>query len=478
MPSEGQDWAADDSCGVFVSATRGDDENGGAPGAPVKTLARAIELASEHEGRVYACAETFEEVLTVTEGMFLYGGLDCAASWQWDGKKRTTLTTPQDAAAGTVPLTMRAVGETVWLEDIDVTAPSIEPSNFGVSSIAAIADRCQVKLTRCTLTAGEAAPGASGASPEPARATDGGKGSDGNEACSADIVETDAPPLNECGTPDNPSDDSRGGLGGSGNSSIAGNGGNGSPGEQINPNRGTYSAGPDGRGRCFDGGEGAAGSHGDEGAGARGIGALNSTGYTGVAGNDGTDGKTAQGGGGGAGSRGGIPPCPNGDSNGGASGGSGGAGGCGGRGGRGGGPGGSSIALVSLDAKLSFQDVRLEAQRGGDGGNGASGQQGGSGGPGGQGGFVAEEYSTDLDFPLKPGCRGGAGGHGGNGGWGGGGLGGHSLGVAFRDPAGTPPSLGNTVIQVGAPGAGGTGSDSDATGNGDPGMALETLPFP
>lgn len=252
MPGEGQGWAPDELCGVFVPAELGNDENGGTPDAPVKMLARAIALAPEHQRCVYACAETFEEALIVTEGVIIHGGLDCAARWQWDGVKRTSMTTPQDAATGTVPLTMRAIGETVRLEDVDIVAPSIDPSSFEASSIATIAARCQVKLTRCTLTAGDAAPGVHGESPMPAKAMDGGQGRNGKPACSAKVVQkvvqTDALPVNECGAPDDTSDDSRGGQGDEGDSRVGGSAGDGSPGEQTNRNGGAYTVESDGFG--------------------------------------------------------------------------------------------------------------------------------------------------------------------------------------------------------------------------------------
>ncbi|MGK4006747.1 hypothetical protein WMF31_29265 [Sorangium sp. So ce1036] len=446
----------------------------------MRTLAHAIELAAERGRRVYACAETFEEAITVEEGVALYGGLDCTAHWSWDGSKRTTLTTPQDAMAGTVPLVMRAEGETVSIEDVDVVARSIGEGHFGISSIAAIADRCQARLTRCTFQAGDAAPGAEGAF-YPESAAEGDDGSNGRDACSADHVFANDPPVNDCGTAADPSDDSQGGRGGEGDSDYATSGSTGAPGEATHPNGGAYLSENQ---QCNDGTVGNDGSAGADGAGASGIGELKSTGYTGSPGSAGTDGKTAQGGGGGAGSKGGtalidwdLQGCRDSNSNGGASGGSGGAGGCGGKGGKGGGPGGSSIALVILDAKVSFQDVLLQAGRGGKGGDGGAGQLGGAGGQGGPGGRVPDDINTD-GFPMSPGCNGGPGGTGGDGGRGGGGQGGHSIGIAYRDATGMSPSLDAVTIDVGTAGAGGTGSRAVDNGDGAPGVVQDTLQFP
>ncbi|WP_437757932.1 hypothetical protein [Sorangium sp. So ce1389] len=458
MPSDMRGWAADETCGVFVSATASEGGDG-TRAAPVKTLAEAIQLAAqkedETERRVYACAETFEETLTVTSGVTIFGGLDCEANWQWEDGKKTILT----ASPGVVPLTMRAGGAAVRLEDVHVIAPSIDPDDAGTSAIAAIAELCEVDLTRCIFEAGHAAPGAAGASapPQPEQVP---RGNQGNAACSAQAVDTVAPLPNDCGA----ADPSVGGRGGNGFDDRATAGGSGSPGADANPNAGSYDATDE---TCTRGEVGRDGDPGEPGAGASGIGQLSSTGYAGASGRDGQSGKTAQGGGGGGGARG-STGCP-GSNNGGASGGNGGAGGCGGTGGKGGSPGGSSIALLSLDAKLTFRDVRLIAGDGGKGGDGTSGQLGGVGGWGGLGG------TGSVALGLRAACNGGMGGQGGTGGRGGGGQGGHSLGIAFQGAPDILPSLDGVRVQLGAHGPGGTGSDDEH--DGDAGQASDMLDF-
>ncbi|WP_437745082.1 hypothetical protein WMF39_08670 [Sorangium sp. So ce1504] len=429
----------------------------------MKTLAEAIQLAAQIEDkearRVYACAQTFEESLTVTAGVTLYGGLDCDADWQWEEANKTTLT----AAPGVVPLAMRAQGETVRLEDLHVIAPTIDPDDAGTSAIAAIAEGCAVDLVRSTFEAGDAAPGAPGTapSPQPAQLAQGARGS---AACSANTVSTAAPPPNECGTADT-SDDSFGGRGGNGEETRGRDGGSGSPSAETNPNAGAYLAGDE---ECTQGRQGRTGDVGAPGAGAVGIGQLSSAGYTGLSGSDGQRGTTAQGGGGGAGTRGNTS-CPAG-TRGGASGGNGGAGGCGGAGGRGGSPGGSSIALVSVNATLTFREVvRLTARDGGRGGDGAAGQAGGRGAYGGPGGI-----GSPQNF-VPDGCSGGQGGQGGSGGRGGGGQGGHSLAIAFQGTPGTAPSLEGVMVQLGMPGDGGIGSGVEQAG--DAGQASRLLDF-
>ncbi|WP_437298662.1 hypothetical protein [Sorangium sp. So ce426] len=464
MPSE-QGWTADARCGVFVSATASDGGKG-TPEAPVKTLAEAIALAAqiqdESARRVYACAEEFEETLTVTSSVTVFGALDCTANWRWGDEPKTTLRATPPA----VPLTMRVVGGTVHLEDLHIVARSIDQADAGTSAIAAIADHSKVDLVRCVLQAGDASSGKSGDAPPPPR-EQAPDGSDGNPACSAEAVATAPPETNNCGTTTDTSDDSRGGRGGNGRDDRGTSGNIGYPDEKNNDNAGGYNSST---AMCSPGKRGSDGDPGVAGAGAHGVGQLSSAGYAGEPGGDGQRGKTAQGGGGGGGSRG-STECP-GTNDGGASGGNGGAGGCGGQGGKGGAPGGSSIALVSLDAKLTFHEVRLIAGKGGRGGDGAAGQIGGLGGNGGAGG---EGQSFGPNNSIRNACAGERGGQGGTGGKGGGGQGGHSLGIAFLGTPDTIPPLDDAIIELGTPGAGGEGSD--AAQDGETGQALPLLDF-
>ncbi|XYI02057.1 PGRS family protein [Sorangium sp. So ce1128] len=455
----------DDACGVFVAAA-GDDGAEGTKAAPLGTLGAAIALARENgTGRVYACAETFEveEAVEMPAGVTLYGGLDCAGGWAYSGASdsaRTTLT----AIEGVIPLALRGGEGMARLEDVAIVARSIDasdPEKRGLSSIAAVAEAVAVELVRCALEAGDAAPGEDGAAHgEPAQR--GGDGSTGNAACSANMIFGGDVTVNDCGTPDDASDDSLGGVGGVGLQSSGGAGSPGGPGDLMNGGAGEFTA------ACTPGTAGDNGIDGEPGAGARGAGEIAASGYTGLAGSDGAPGTTAQGGGGGGGAKGGVAAgqCSAGSA-GGASGGSGGAGGCGGAGGRGGGAGGSSIALVSLDATLLFQDVTIATGSGGDGGAGGPGQDGGTPGAGGPGGGVPDGATA-----LQPGCAGGPGGTGGRGGTGGGGLGGHALGIAHVGAA--PPADGVTFA-VGQAGAGGVGADAEHSGA--PGVKADAMAF-
>src|SRR5262249_46222020 len=108
--------AVDDTCGVFVSSSLGDDANAGSKAAPLKTLGAALAKA---KGRpVYACGESFMESggVALAEDAVLYGGLDCAKEWVFDMTKKTQLTADADTIA------LR----------IDNTTTSAEVSDFAI----------------------------------------------------------------------------------------------------------------------------------------------------------------------------------------------------------------------------------------------------------------------------------------------------------------------------------------------------------
>ncbi|XXX79607.1 PGRS family protein [Sorangium sp. So ce134] len=478
MPREST-GAVDDRCGVFVSASRAGSVGTGTKTEPLGSLQEAINRAQHNRtGRVYACAgagEEFSEVVKVPGGVTLYGGLDCKNGWIWAGEATKTVLTADE---GMIPLTMGGPSGTVRIEDLHVVARSIQQqqNSAGVSSIAAIAHGTAVELVRCELEAGDAAPGAAGAAfTEPAMS--GIQGLTGSNACTrtdSKRAPGGAAIINRCGTPDDSTDDSTGGFGGWSWPAMGGPGGDGLPllpasGDEENRGTGWSSSG-----RCTNGKPGNNRPGGAPGASAEGPGRISMTGYAGVSGAPGSRGAPGQGGGGGGGERGESSDSTlylclddTSEDRAGAAGGSGGTGGCGGLGGRGGLPGGASIALISVNATLSFDAVVLKAGNGGRGGNGGDGQLGGEGGAGGQGGTV----DPDETRGLSGGCAGGRGGKGGDGGKGGGGQGGHSLGIAFN---GTPPPLSGVTIQFGAAGLGG---DGDTGQKADTGIAADTLAF-
>jgi hypothetical protein len=456
VPSQNASGVSD-NCGVFVSSSAGDDGNEGSKEKPVATLKAAIELAQAAGKPVYACAEELAGGVEVPAGVEIYGGLDCKAGWAHVGA--TTKTT---IAGGADEIAVRFLGGamTTRLEDVKVSAADAMAP--GGSSVAVIAEEITVELTRCEIAAGAGKDGAKGETPtDPVGPSDPNdaaiKGAPGAAACmglpSGNPGGAGAINL-LCNT-------SRGGDGGKGTEASGDDGIDGKPLPDPNPD----GAGLGGTGQmasgCKPGEQGANGAIGTSGTGATEIGSIDATGYVGAASTDGAPGSPAQGGGGGGGAKGKVA-CN------GASGGGGGAGGCGGGGGRAGKPGGSSIALISLNANLLYEDVVLRTVTGGNGGFGGDGQTGGKGGNGGDGGFGAPDPGGTPDA-----CNGGKGGQGGSGGKGGGGRGGHSIGIAYKGEA---PSTDGATMETGDAGLGGLGVD--AAGNGANGVKADTYEFP
>lgn len=429
-------------CGIFVGGALGLDENPGTKEAPVATLARAIEMATE-TGRIYACAQDFPEAIGVPANTEIYGGLDCASFAPVAGMKTNIV-----PAADLVPVTLLG-GVGVRIQG--VLARAADAATPGGSSIAMVArEGAAAVLVDSELHAGAGAVGAPGVN-ESTRATDGEEGNPGEVGCMtpSSVLGGPAKVNAECPA-------SIGGPGGSGDVTLGLPGGVGQPGNA-----------PGGMGQvdataCTAGQLGGAGDDGMGGPGATGLGTLSDSGYAGPQGSAGlTPGTPGKGGGGGGGARG-MSVCVM-MNWAGPSGGSGASGGCGGAVGRGGGPGGSSIGLLSHKAAMTLDRVNILTSTGGAGGIGGNGQSGGFGGS--NGGSASGGA-----------CSGGAGGTGGRGGSGGGGLGGHSIGIAFVTIAPMSTDFMFTGGAVGVGGGGGLGN-TGATAKGGPGKVCKTLNF-
>ncbi|WP_437769954.1 hypothetical protein [Sorangium sp. So ce764] len=452
-----------DDCGVFVSASSGDDRHPGTKDAPVKTLQHAIGLAAHGRGhgettatrRVYACGGSFEENITLPSGVDLWGGRRCdGGDWSYegsfDGPDHPTIIAPP---AG-IPLRILGgndggiAGNDATSVIFGVRAVAADASaDDGKSSIAMIlSPGAKARVVSSDVIAGDGKVGEAGKDAPSYRATDGALGNDGADACTADAAVGALPVVNFC----EDGVESTGGYGGDGGLDVGGDGTPGQP-EPAENSQGFGAAGLGASGEiCSAGADGAPGASSGRADRAVGEGYLDIHGWVGVRGEDGKKGGAGQAGGGGGGSksRGPMVACPAGRSQSGAAGGSGGSGGCGGEGGRGGGYGGASIAIVTLeDSELELDATKVVAGNGGDGGVGGTGQLGGMGQPGGQGGLG---YGTTGMWKA---CDGGYGGTGGRGGDAGGGLGGASIGVAYVVPH--LAILPGTTIDVGHAGDGG-----------------------
>lgn len=446
----------DASCGLFVAPG---GTGTGTPEAPFGTIAEAISANTAPLKDIFVCKGTFVETVALPAGSHLYGGLDCTAGWTWNlpaPPDRTLVAPTPDKIALTIS---GAEATSVF----GFTFRSANAVVAGGSSIAAVVDGTTTAFSYVSFEAGDAKDGDPGAAPPgvPADAPTGHAGTwyPNFPACSnsnpyAGGALTANP---NCGA----TVSGVGGQGGIPGGSNAFAGGNAFPGPPLGGS-GANAFGMNCNGltpfSCSPGGNGMPGGMGGSGAGGSGIGTLTAAGYIGVPGAAGDVGGYGGSGAGGGGSCGPSATCY------GPGGGGGGAGGCGGAGGDFGRAGGSSLALVSLNATITFTKCDALAGQGGDGGAGAAGGPGQPGGAGGAGGSASGSAIAA--------CKGGIGGAGGTGGQGGGGSGGHAAGVAF---IGTPPPMAGIIVvtptgQAGVHGAGGSTMASD-------GQASDMLQF-
>ncbi|WP_437745826.1 hypothetical protein [Sorangium sp. So ce1504] len=474
-----------DECGVFVSASSGDDSNPGTKGAPVKTLQHAIGLAASGRGhgeaptrRVVACGGLFEEEISLPSGVDLWGsrlcndGGDWSYEWSGIGPNASTVIAPP------ARIPVRVLGG----DDTGIAGDDATSVIFGVRAVAADASASDGKssiamilssgaraiLRDSQIIAGNGKDGEPGKDAPSFRANVGMLGNDGVDACTANSPTGALAVVTVC----DDGIESTGGYGGDGGLESGGDGASGQPVPAANPaGKGLGGTGAASVG-CRDGENGMDGLDGGRAAGAVGIGQLSIDGWIGVRGEDGKKGGVGQGGGGGGGSksRGEMTACQAGRPQAGAAGGSGGSGGCGGQGGKGGSYGGATIGIIALQGSaLTLERTEVFAGNGGGGGVGGTGQPGGGGSPGGYGGLGAPGSQ------MWPACSGGFGGHGGRGGDAGGGLGGPSYGVA---------SVGAYVtFGPDAPANPGKGGDGGLAGNAAPddhvgkGLQGESMPY-
>lgn len=400
-----------DAAAVFVSPD-GKDVNAGTRSAPVATLAQALKLAGTTRF-VIACAGEFSENVAPSAGARIYGGFDCwgGGNWRYLPGEPTVV-----RPARGYPLLVKDVTASIVIEDVEFAANA---STFAVGSESSVAaffvNARAVTLRRVTLRAHVGVSGqpppydpADFPDPELARGNDGLMGGAAKKCVCRDGSTT------------------QGGAGGQ----IGRSGQPGLPQYDHNPFAGL---GGDAAADCFGSGRGTDGAPAlaeipPKAASALTLGSLSASGWTPGNGSPGKDGKPGQGGGGGRGS----PEAP---------GGSGGCGGCGGRGAAGGGGGGGSIALMSLNSRVTLTECKLVTRDAGSGDPGIHRFPDPMPGAPGLGGGETE-----------PSCDGGVGGMGSPGGEGGEGAGGLSVGILFSGIA--PTRDANTSFTLGKAGFG------------------------
>ena len=433
---------------IFV-AQFGKDSWPGTPDEP-KTSVQAGIAAAVAGGlpHVYVAAGSYEEQVTIADGVGVFGGYSADGAWDRDLDVHETLIIHGDLdESGAVrAVIVEGVSQDTDLQGLTIKAgtnPVPGGSTYGlwmrdVSSA--------VRVGFCRITAGNGGPGTHG--------DHGVKGSDGSSGQQGlGTVTTD------CGCDEF---DTYGGVGGAGAfatcDSEVGSGGTGANGGCPASDSGsTGAASPDGTAGGApgeDADDGTPGASPGPAAGGAAQGVVDADGLwqggDGADGSDGGDGHGGGGGGSGHGGTGGIDELFCGIW--GAGGGGGGGGGCGGTAGTHGTAGGGSFGVFLVDASPRLEQVALSHSSGGNGGNGGLGGGGGlgkTGGPGGAG------FKSGGD-----GGAGGAGGNGGDGGHGGGGAGGDAFGL-YISGASAPLCNQITHQPLGTAGFGGIGGNLD-----------------
>jgi hypothetical protein len=427
---------------IFVDIATGNDANAGTMAAPVQHVNAGIAKAQGTPGKteVYISNGSYNETVTLVNGISLYGGYSASNKWARSSTYVTFINSSGLVSGNSIGMYGSNISTVTIVDRLTVTGQSA--AGFGVSVYALYCLNCPtLSLSNMTLQAGNGTSGSAG--------TVGGSGGiaatgSGGTAGFCDTVTV----VN--GGPGAPSACSAAGGNGGAGGEAANNGNTGSPGSggALGGTGGAaYVGGVTGAGS--PGGNGAVGTAGTAGTnGAGGSGGVIVSGYwqtsVGASGTSGTHGNGGGGGGGGGGQS--CTFCTNGTGNGG---GGGGAGGCGGTFGTGGSGGGGSFGAFLINSSgIAMRAMTISSAKGGDGGAGGSGGPAGTPGAGGLGG-------TTCTGEVGAGGNGGAGGVGGAGGSGGGGAGGPSWAV-YR--SGTTLNTTGFMLSNGPGGNGGTSS--------------------
>ncbi len=482
----------DASRAVFVSPI-GDDDDDGVPHRPVRTINRAIDIASDDSDRdhIYLDQGIYEEVLRIEEAVNIYGGFRETGTGDWDRDEDTgeSIITGRGIEREPRPVQIAGIEDDMEIQRVTIEAADgeleeVDGETVAGSSVAVtlVDNEAEVTLSHVTIEAGEgmdamdspsAQPGATGADGEQPSETPGGEGGFTECDFSEDTQGGDGGrggyPPEHSESPDGiPGDDApeeegggSGGFGGSGKTTCEG------PPEDTGGGHGGNGAEPGSRGE--HGGSTPVTSelehHGVSESGAFIL-------YRGNRGSDGTHGESGNSGGGGGGSGGNsvkLDFMTNCEKTYGRGGGGGGAGGCGGEGAEGGQWGGASVGVMMLDASVSIVASTITTAGGGDGADGAVGGAGGDGGEGAEGALMGGYFDG-----LLSGGNGGDGRSGGNGGNGSGGEGGPSVGILHENSE-VDVSM-DVSFEVGPAGEGGVGptsADGSSAGNGPTGIWRE-----
>lgn len=122
--------------GIFV-ATTGAPDGAGTRAAPLSTMSAGITKAKAEKKRLYVCAGTYAEALTLEDGVSVVANLDCTTPTAWKlGGAHAVLASPTSPA-----LTAKDIKTPTRVDGLDVVAPAgteTEPSSIGLLAMDSI----------------------------------------------------------------------------------------------------------------------------------------------------------------------------------------------------------------------------------------------------------------------------------------------------------------------------------------------------
>ena len=132
-----------DALGVFV-APSGKTGAEGTHSRPLATIQAGIELAKRVGKRVYVCAGTFHEALTLADSISIIGALDCTAGEWRPGALHTRVESPSSPA-----ITAANITSATRVEGLEIVAPhATQPSGSSIGLLATKASALVIANTK------------------------------------------------------------------------------------------------------------------------------------------------------------------------------------------------------------------------------------------------------------------------------------------------------------------------------------------
>src|SRR5215510_344801 len=152
---------------IFVDGVSGSDTNPGTMQLPRQTIAAGIAAAVVTSPRkhVYVSKGTYPEMVTLQDGVSLYGGYDAANNWSEAPANATIIMSPMPT--GIIAQDLHQPTELKRFRIVSAAATGTVPDGDGDGETSVgirISNATQLTIRGCNITAGNSSPGAAGAS--------------------------------------------------------------------------------------------------------------------------------------------------------------------------------------------------------------------------------------------------------------------------------------------------------------------------